>query len=51
MNVDHGVPHWRFSIDGVSVGGFRHKGPEKVISDTGLDRKFVVVNWLFFRHI
>ncbi|KAI6192124.1 hypothetical protein M3Y97_00302600 [Aphelenchoides bicaudatus] len=34
-HVDHGVPHWKFTLDSISVGGFRHNKPTKVISDTG----------------
>ncbi|KAI6231927.1 Peptidase A1 domain-containing protein [Aphelenchoides besseyi] len=35
VDVDRGVPHWRFSMHSISVNGYRRKGPMKVISDTG----------------
>ncbi|KAI6209824.1 Peptidase A1 domain-containing protein [Aphelenchoides besseyi] len=35
VDVDPGVPHWRFSMQSISVNGYRKRGPMKVISDTG----------------
>lgn len=34
-DIDSGVPHWKFNLDSISIGDFSHRGPVKVISDTG----------------